>query len=464
MKRCAPLLIAALATACGCSDDAANVDDTNDGDTGGTNTAGGVGGSAGTTAAGGAAGTTAGAGGAAGTTAGAGGAAGTTAGTTGDPDWRTYEWIAECDGVEYAATPANAVPRLNWVPCEGDLPGCTRLDTGWDRDQRGAPPLTPYAFTESDGALYLTASVNYRDQDNYEVVYQDGEPVFVARDNADDCGFSDSRLTASGICATLWTPDNKWVTAWFDWRSPADAARVMWPTVYDRTFGCSDERRFASGPGGFASVTDSATGTPKMFRWEGEGTFYHLTMAAYETHALEIRSGGTGANPVQDGWLWTPERGLESLLNVPGQALLSLLSDGDELAWVQIPGGIADKGDGELWKSSFSLTSTGLAPVKVADVRAATLGRNHKMGGGNYALLETGPSSYEGKLHVYRLSDGHHWELPRLPNYNKPGDPSLIVPVRALRVTETEVWWLGAPQVGVTNHTIVRQSLAALSQ
>lgn len=444
----AAFLLAFFTACCGCSDDVSDVEATS-------------GGAAGTAGTGGSA-ATAGTGGSA-AIAGTGGSAATTAGTTGDPDWRTFEWIAECDGVEYAATPANAVPRLNWVPCEGDLPGCTRLDTGWDRDERGAPPLTPYAFTERDGSLYLTASVNYRDQDNYEVVYQDGEPVFVSRDNPDDCGFSDSRLTASGICATLWTPDNKWVSTWFDWRSPADPPRAMWPTAYDRTFGCFDERRFASGPAGFASVMDSATGIPKMFRWEGEGNFYHLTMAVYETHALEIRSGGTGANPVQDGWLWTPDRGLESLLNVPGWALLSLLSDGNELAWVQVPGGIADKGDGELWKSPFSLTSTGLAPVKVADVRQVTTG-NPKMGGGNYALIENAPNSYEGVLHVYRLSDGHHWELPRLPNYSKPGDPSLVVPIRIIRVTETDVWWVGAPQVGKTNHTIVRQSLAAIGQ
>ncbi len=448
-----PLLIA-LVTACGCSDDDETNNDTNESPTGGASAGGGVGGTAG-----GASGATAAGTGGAG---GAGGAGGT-AGTTGDANWRSFDWIPQCDGVEYAATPANAVPALTWVPCEGDIPGCTRLDTSWQRDVRGAPPLTPYSFAEVDGKLYLTASVNYRDRVRHEVVYQGDEPVFVARDNSDDCGFSDTRLTASGICATLWPPAGKWVTAWFSWQSPADAPRAMWETVYDRTFACSDARRFASDAAGHASVTDSATGVPVRFTWGDDSD--HLTMAAYETHALEIRGAGTNANPIQDGWLWTPERGLESLLPVPGDALLSVLSDGDQLAWVQVPHspGITTTGDGALWKSPFSLASTALAPVKVADVRAANLG-HQKMGGGNYALIENAPNSYQGKLHVYRLSDGRHWELPRLPNYTKPGDPSLVVPIKVLRVTKTDVWWLGAPQVGVTNQTIVRQALAALTQ
>jgi hypothetical protein len=207
---------------------------------------------------------------------------------------------------------------------------------------------------------------------------------------------------------------------------------------------------------------DLKTGVPAVATWEnGDGV--RLSATAYETHALIVRGAGTTEAPVQDGWQWLAGGDLSPLVSVPGKALLSLLSDGKTLAWVQVPikqWGTTYEGSGELWKSSFVPGSGDIAPLKVADIEIASLA-NHAMGGGLYGLVAT-PANFEGRLHIYRLEDGRHWELPRLPNHAKPGDDSETVPLRLLRLADDEVWWLGAPQVGTRNVTIVRQSLSAL--
>lgn len=398
------------------------------------------------------------------------GAAGTSSGGTagsfsgeGDPGWKTFDWLTRCSGVEYAEVPANAAPRLKWIPCEGDIPGCTRLDASWERARTNVAPITPYPFfLQQSGKRYFAASVNYRDEFRLDVLYEDDEPVFVTRDNSEGCGFTATQPTPSGVCSIVFPPAGEFSLTSFDWRSPAAPGKYQWDTTADTNLGCFDTHRVASDAAGDLSMMDLQTGAPLIARWEG-GDGVKLSATAYETHTLTIRSAGMTDAPIQDGWQWMPDGRLLPLVSVPDKALLSLLSEGETVAWVQVPielWGTTIEGSGELWKSSFVPGTGAITPVKVADIEMASMG-NHAMGAGLYGLIAT-PANFQGRLHVYRLSDGRHWELPRLPNHAKPGDDSETVPVELLRLTDDEIWWRGAPQVGIKNVTIVRQSLSAL--
>jgi hypothetical protein len=56
-----------------------------------------------------------------------------------------------------------------------------------------------------------------------------------------------------------------------------------------------------------------------------------------------------------------------------------------------------------------------------------------------------------GELHLFRLSDGAHWKVPK---------PAAIEPGSALHVSDDEVWYTGLRDRVMS--TVVRQRLDAL--
>jgi hypothetical protein len=73
------------------------------------------------------------------------------------------------------------------------------------------------------------------------------------------------------------------------------------------------------------------------------------------------------------------------------------------------------------------------------------------------------PDRPDYRLHVYRLSDGRHWELPRFVDISPAAEPNAVtVPSAVLEIDETEVWYATQSQSTNTPWTIVRQRLDAL--
>ncbi|MEJ7731035.1 MAG: hypothetical protein WKG00_17695 [Polyangiaceae bacterium] len=115
-----------------------------------------------------------------------------------------------------------------------------------------------------------------------------------------------------------------------------------------------------------------------------------------------------------DCWVWRrATQDIEPLVQPAGEYVVDILSDGSTIVWLQVPpkDPWADFWpQGDLWTSPFAETKAGLVPTKrrpapiVGDVPAT-------IGEGYYALF----SGSDLRVHVYRLSDMHHWSFEPPP-------------------------------------------------
>ncbi|HEX4403421.1 MAG TPA: hypothetical protein VH560_01245 [Polyangia bacterium] len=144
------------------------------------------------------------------------------------------------------------------------------------------------------------------------------------------------------------------------------------------------------------------------------------------------------------GAIWNHATHATEPLIVPpaGQAVLSLRSDGQTLVWWQAPVSTDGEGinpAGDLWVAPFATSKSGVVARKLRTGGPQVSVDQGVAGSGYYAVL-----GRDNNVHVYRLSDGHHWAFaPPPPIYE------------FYYVDETYV-------VLATTDGIIRQEIAAL--
>ena len=401
----------------------------------------------------------------------AGGSGSTQGGTGGsawsaDASWAPLPWAPKgCEGANYALEPAKAAPTLRWIPCENGNPGCTRLVTDWERSVPQRPRFAPNRFhLEPSGSEPFLWSARVQTDEDLEVVYRDSDPILVIRSGDLYCNPGFTQPTAKGACTVFPQPEGNHV-ALIDWDDPTKAPPLFESSaMFSR--GCSAESRLAS-PGGSPNLymLSLVTGVETWLRWD-DGLF----MSAYMTDNLALIVRGVDMMPgqevaVQDAWYWMASVGLKRF---PIESnVWALTFDGSEIAWLEVEAeGVNTLPEGKpavLWASTAPWLGD-WSPRRVADVPPPVFGLNaQRSGKGIFASIEDEPGTFDRRVHVYRLSDGQHWALPNLPDLVRTDDADkTTVPTNIVRVTDTEVWWLGMSESVKQVTTVVRQRLDTL--
>ncbi len=431
--------------------------------------------------AGGAPGGQGGAAGAGGATGGAGGIGGAGGSSydggvwqpNGDAGWTLVDW-AECKALYYAMNPEQAAPPLVWKPCEGDIPGCQRLVVNWSY---GFPPLSlPSPFTmgvyKQSGKLRFSFRLNIKGVGNVMAAYSEAmKPVAVWRASSAACKAWRAEWSAKHACIVAGgIPPATVGLLPFDDPNGAPTKTII--SAADFPITCNDQLFASLDAANRTFIRDLATNEAHEIAWPNSLVGYprvHGPVALVQRFAF-----GPTILEAAEAWLWTKPNQLTKLLDAAPQKIWEARTDGATLAWVQVSAtDTGDKPPGELWASPWTTSPAGLAPKKLRNVAPSGNSlEGNAMGGGYFVLIEPrtvteGPlkDAPDHRMHVYRLTDGRHWEVVRFvdvgPSTIKPAS-SLTVPGSVLHIDEEEVWWLGVSQYSQDNWTIVRQRLSDL--
>lgn len=405
-----------------------------------------------------------------------GGAMGGSAGTGGtgglwkptqDAGWTEIPWV-DC-GAMYANQPENAVPPLTWIPCEGNVPGCTRLLVTWDY---GFPPLGTQGFAPSvfyvDGKLRLTLWLVIKGVGEVLASFDEAmKPIGVWRGSL-TCKVFHAGWTSAHLClAAGGVPPAE--IALLPITKPYGPPLKTFKQTQDLVTECTATHLFTMDTAAEHWVRDLASDNLYHLGWSSGRAF---DPRVHGTTALMQRYDGPPGAVILDGWVWTPPNTLAQLIDVFPDMIWDLRTDGTTLAWVRVAqNDLSTWQPGELWVSPMTTDAAKMQPKKLRDVPASSIAKSaNGIGEGMFALIE--PKHLEGaplsdapdhELHVYRLSDGKHWKLPRIPDLSPAAEPGYVsAPTEVLRVDAKEVWYFTKSQTSLTPWTIVRQRLDVL--
>jgi hypothetical protein len=396
---------------------------------------------------------------------------------TGNAGWTKIPWV-DC-GATYAKYPEHAVPPLVWKPCEGELPGCERLVVNWEYD---FPPMGTQSSSnggvfKTTNGIVLILAVLMKPGVKIAAAYADAKTPIAAWDGPAGCRPWHFEWSSTHICQAfggvpplrvgLLPPD-----------APNGAAFKSFKSSADMPVACNDTHLFVMDTANQYHVRALETDEVHAIGWTQGIAFkprVHGNVALVPRRSWDANNNNAN---ILEGWIWTPPNTLAKLVDAAPELVYDIRTDGTTLVWLQCPqspGLDLDVLPGDVWVSPFSADPAKLQPKKLRSVPGASIGlSNASLGGGYYAVLEPKmlpdgtfplPDSPDHRLHVYRLSDGRHWEVPRIPDPapgTKKPESSLAVPVAVLEITADEVWWQGESQYSHQTWTIVRQRLDAL--
>lgn len=371
----------------------------------------------------------------------------------GDPGWQPVTWQpAGCD-FEYATNLANAAPPLIWEDCGPGTGGCQRLvpvwakkyPPGYDLAFQGPPQLFKngttlrfslhYYFREGDGQL------------DYRKAIYDENSVVLAAWRVKECGGNLLQWTTKHVCLAIGNGSDDTVQAILnqnDLTGPPLAVYTSGPTI---PLACTDDL-FASGLGSVQRLRDLVSGQELAIPAPSGGVAM-LDPRLTGEYALFQRVAG-----VVDGWIWKRPNSVEQLVDPGAEQIYDIRSDGQTLVWIQAKStDFQERAVGDLWTSTFATTMGALQPQKRRAVPATSVVASMKgVGGGWYALVEQPVGSQARFLHVYRLADAHHWQVPT---------PADVQPTDVIHVDGDEVWFTGM-SINAAYVTVIRQQLSAL--
>jgi len=366
-----------------------------------------------------------------------------------DAGWSPVPWVTNCD-VQQAGAPERAVPSLEWQSCGA---GCSQLTVNWPNDGENA--LNTPQIYRSESSLRIGMHLIYPSWEWRKAIYDENmHPIAAWRGPNNRCGGLELQWTARGVCMVLGTPNQTFdaILSLSDVMGPP--TKVFNTPVPHGTASCSDSllsyQNVISGAA-FVRVLDSREELP--FQPPAREAFGPLVVGEY---ALMTGWGGA-AGDVLDGWVWTRANGTAMLVD-PGKTLMfDMRADSSTLVWIQaVANSIYEPATStEIWSSPFSASATQLTPKKLRDGPSTTVDPDsHRLGGGYYAVLEGVPNDFKPKrVHIYRLSDGHHWVVP---------PRSGVVFGAVAYVDSEEVWIVGVQGDKNFVRTLVRQKLIEL--
>lgn len=337
--------------------------------------------------------------------------------TDADACWRRTAWSAKCP-VEQADRPELAVPPLAWGPCpEGSAPGCEAMVTNWPAQSKPVAPLQVLAT----GSGYRVAAQELWASGARRTAFFDemGHP-FAAYRAIDPCYMLNPLLTPTRLWFGVLTfgPSTYTVGSYDQIASPTvtpvdfmsqgqsadDDLLALWlidglsTLIYDRV---SNESFWIQGGG-----PGSGSGYAQPFVVNGNAIVRYYP--AFEK---------------PQAWIWTRKKKvMEPLIQPQPEVISDFRSDGQTLVWVQNPPkpvqGQGSYPPGNLWTSPFATSPADLQPKMRRPV--PVVGESIA-GGGYYAFY-----SSDKHIHVYRLSDAHHWDFALSPGMSNFFDMSFI--------------------------------------
>ncbi len=343
----------------------------------------------------------------------------------GDSTWRATRWLDRCQ-IDVADEPSKALPPLRWEQCPGNAPGCTSLAVDWDADKYPRT-ASPSVVRWGDGyrvGLYL----EYRGERRTGVYDADGRPLAAWRfrdleptvPEADPkpeyCiptvpSVGHERVWLGAQRVSVGTPASAYLVSGYD--ALATASQPIPVDALSQGLHTSDDTFALSGPGpGTVNIYDRVGNQAKRFgRQSGNDAPSFGQMYPVGDHALGLAVFEVGTS---EGWIWNRRtHTIEPLLRAePPRVVADIKSDGQTLVWLEAEPYSDDGlyGASSLWTSPFAATKADLAPKKRRE--GPIIGYPISAAGeGFYAVYAIG----EKVIHVYRLSDAHHWSFKTPP-------------------------------------------------
>ena len=366
-------------------------------------------------------------------------------------EWRP--WLSEyCPTVEVAISPAEHAPPLEWESC-GD--GCEKLEITWRYIGRRA--FVESDVTKIDGNVRLALHV-VTDLDHWwKALYDENDRALgLWRSNSDHiCGGNFLKAARNHICFVQEILEPGLTSGLHVLLDPVDPTKE--PLAVYKSNGllgeaCSDDWLLSSDNGYRWYARALPDGEESQIQVDGEV----FDAAPVGDELLVRRHGYEGDEQKLDGWIWSPALGARKLVSPPDEFLFRFDADGTNIVWAQMQARtIIDVVPGSLWVSPFATSPEQLAARRLGEVPRTTVGRRYSaIGGGFFTLLEGNLSQVQDvtKLHIYRLGDGKHWEVPNPPD---------LIPGAILNVDAEDIYFVALTQDHL-KQTIVRQRLDAL--
>ncbi len=335
---------------------------------------------------------------------------------TGDPEWTAIPWLPTCSGLWAAKNPEHAAPPLVWGDC-GD--GCRRLVVNFE--YYGPRPFgAGQVFAKLNGRERFVyglqpelASPNILQSRYYD---ENGQPVAATRGDATrleaPCYIDFAGTMSGSLCLLAARYNDPPLYALMDLgASLLDAPSKTFVGKGGLQSQCADGLYVAQSQVD-TWIWDPEAGTETELDVPGEG--WGPTVRAGRVLMPVVNATRTGE--VASGWLWRPPGPATLLVDSGGRQVRDLRTDGKLVAWLSATAVLMyDEVPGELWVSPLADSPAGLVPRKVADVPLAPSGPASAMGGGYYAVGDFASSRWldpERRVRVYRLSDFAMAEVP----------------------------------------------------
>ena len=376
-----------------------------------------------------------------------GGTTGTTTSSTcydWDPCWTPVAWS---DCVEWAQRPERTDQTpLVWEPCPWAPNGCWRSAQNWEGT---TGHLGQIADTAAGRRIGLSQYWPYHQR---AVIFAaDGTPEIIWRVSSDNvkkgCLLSAPLLASAhawlvggnvlgGRKLLLGAPYADVTTA----TATAAASQIVAEGKEIAT-----NEVFAGRLGGRIQFVERQSGASHVFGGPDIGSYGQPRFVDDDTALVQCLYAYN--RPKACLWTRSQPEVMTKLIDPPGEVVPVVATDGETLVWVQNPaidqpGGGYPQGD--IWTSPYTANPAAIVPTKRVPAPPMNWDARVVAGAGYFAL-----GTMDLKVHVYRLSDMHHWSFD-WPEYEV---------LALLRIEGTEVWYMtGAVDV---YRGIVRQSIEA---
>lgn len=317
--------------------------------------------------------------------------------------WRRATWAKGCV-TEMADHPEYGVLPLVWGPCpRGAAPGCETIVVNWPR-RNANPPMAPPIVRAVLGGYRVSSYQAWDDTSTRIALYDpDGQPSVAFRATPDCVAtriMQGAKWTWFGVqpfgvgSSYIVAPINQWQNSI---KIPVDASS-QWQSADD------DIIAFWLGDGSTNIVYDRLTEKSYFLNKPGPGGGYAQPFVVHGN--VIVRYYPAFEKP--EAWIWSGKtKQVEPIVQPAPDIISDFRSDGKTLVWVQNPPkpvkGQGNYPPGDLWTSPFATTKAELKPKKHRPV--PVVGES-MAGGGYYAFY-----SSDDHIHIYRLSDAHHWEF-----------------------------------------------------
>jgi hypothetical protein len=320
-----------------------------------------------------------------------------------DACWRRATWAKGCV-LEIADHPEHGIPPLVWGPCpRGSPPGCEKIVANWPHEDHG-PPMAPPIVRAVLGGYRVSSYQGWADGMVRNTIFDpEGKPIVAFRGLRNCVAtrvMQGAQWTWFGVqpfgvgSSYIVAPINQWhdptkipLDAGSQWQSADDEIIALW-----------------LGDGSTNLIYDRLSEQSYLLNKPGPGAGYAQPFVVNGN--VIVRYYPAFEKP--EAWIWSGKtKKVEPIVQPAPDIISDFRSDGKTLVWVQNPPkpvqGQGNYPPGDLWTSPFATTKAELKPKKH---RAVPIVGESMAGGGYYAFW-----SADDHIHIYRLSDAHHWEF-----------------------------------------------------